>query len=98
MLKKPRKVRPLILSLSTYPSNSRVRRAHRDLSFTELKSAQRQDTEQSETIHIESNEKPISTKQAFEAFLVLDVEGTCEEGSSFDYPNEIIVRTYSFRL
>ncbi|KAL0577247.1 hypothetical protein V5O48_004735 [Marasmius crinis-equi] len=29
-------------------------------------------------------------KQPFEAFLVLDVEGTCEEGSSFDYPNEII--------
>ncbi|CCM02888.1 uncharacterized protein FIBRA_05002 [Fibroporia radiculosa] len=30
-------------------------------------------------------------KQPYDAFLVLDVEGTCVEGSSsFDYPNEII--------
>ncbi|KAJ3773856.1 ribonuclease H-like domain-containing protein [Lentinula raphanica] len=29
-------------------------------------------------------------KQLYDAFLVLDVEGTCEHGSSFDYPNEII--------
>lgn len=30
-------------------------------------------------------------KQPFHAFLVLDVEGTCQLGSDFDYPNEIIV-------
>ncbi|PCH38334.1 hypothetical protein WOLCODRAFT_65071 [Wolfiporia cocos MD-104 SS10] len=31
------------------------------------------------------------TKQPYEAFLVLDVEGTCVEGNtSFSYPNEII--------
>lgn len=30
-------------------------------------------------------------KQPYDAFLVLDVEGTCVEGSGFDYPNEIIV-------
>ncbi|KAF4576804.1 hypothetical protein EYR40_001049 [Pleurotus pulmonarius] len=28
--------------------------------------------------------------QPFDAFLVLDVEATCQQGSSFDYPNEII--------
>ena len=34
------------------------------------------------------------TKQPYEAFLVLDVEGTCVQGSGFGYPNEIIVRPY----
>ncbi|KAJ7273498.1 ribonuclease H-like domain-containing protein [Mycena haematopus] len=29
-------------------------------------------------------------RQPVDAFLVLDVEATCERGSSFDYPNEII--------
>ncbi|KAI0721557.1 ribonuclease H-like domain-containing protein [Cerioporus squamosus] len=29
-------------------------------------------------------------KQPYDAFLVLDVEGTCVQGSGFDYPNEII--------
>ncbi|KAJ7349489.1 ribonuclease H-like domain-containing protein [Mycena albidolilacea] len=29
-------------------------------------------------------------KQPYDAFLVLDVEGTCQQGSNFDYPNEII--------
>ncbi|KIM48852.1 hypothetical protein M413DRAFT_61219 [Hebeloma cylindrosporum] len=28
--------------------------------------------------------------QPFEAFLVLDVEGTCNQGTDFNYPNEII--------
>ena len=32
------------------------------------------------------------TSQPWDAFLVVDVEGTCIEGGSFDYPNEIIVR------
>ncbi len=32
--------------------------------------------------------------QPFDAFLVLDVEATCQQGSSFDYPNEIIVSFY----
>lgn len=31
------------------------------------------------------------TKQPFEAFLVLDIEGTCMLGTDFNYPNEIIV-------
>jgi hypothetical protein len=31
-------------------------------------------------------------KQPFEVFLVLDIEGTCDVGTNFDYPNEIIVR------
>ncbi|KAJ7489919.1 ribonuclease H-like domain-containing protein [Mycena galericulata] len=29
-------------------------------------------------------------KQTYDAFLVLDVEATCQAGSNFDYPNEII--------
>lgn len=29
--------------------------------------------------------------QPFEAFLVLDIEGTCNQGTDFNYPNEIIV-------
>ncbi|KAF9264868.1 hypothetical protein L218DRAFT_958043 [Marasmius fiardii PR-910] len=37
-----------------------------------------------------SPRKHANTKQAFDAFLVLDVEATCDEGSGFDYPNEII--------
>ena len=40
-------------------------------------------------------------KQPYDAFLVLDVEGTCEDGAkAFDYPNEIIAssQTYSNSL
>lgn len=33
-----------------------------------------------------------STAQPYDVFLVLDLEGTCELGTNFDYPNEIIVR------
>ena len=29
-------------------------------------------------------------KQPYDAFLVLDVEGTCEDSKAFAYPNEII--------
>lgn len=32
------------------------------------------------------------TRQPYDAFLVLDLEGTCELGTDFSYPNEIIVR------
>ncbi|KAK7465482.1 hypothetical protein VKT23_005460 [Stygiomarasmius scandens] len=35
-------------------------------------------------------EKKQRSTQPFDAFLALDFEGTCIEGSSFDYPNEII--------
>ncbi|PPQ89115.1 hypothetical protein CVT25_006487 [Psilocybe cyanescens] len=30
------------------------------------------------------------TKQSYEVFLVLDIEGTCKPGTDFNYPNEII--------
>ena len=36
-----------------------------------------------------------SANQVYDAFLVVDFEGTCELGSDFDYPNEIIVRVPS---
>jgi len=39
-----------------------------------------------------SQKQDIREKQPYEAFLVLDVEATCHEGSDFDWPNEIIVR------
>lgn len=37
---------------------------------------------------------PVDTrpKQPYDAFLVLDIEGTCNLGTDFNYPNEIIVR------
>ena len=31
-------------------------------------------------------------KQPYEVFLILDIEGTCDLGTNFNYPNEIIVR------
>jgi len=34
--------------------------------------------------------------QPCDAFLVLDVEATCFQGTGFDYPNEIIVRITLF--
>lgn len=37
-------------------------------------------------------------KQRWDAFLVLDVEGTCEVGTTFGHPNEIIVRYEEFLL
>ncbi|KAG8933939.1 hypothetical protein FRC02_010874 [Tulasnella sp. 418] len=41
--------------------------------------------------HAFANPEPSSTsKQPYDAFLVLDVEATCMQGSGFDYPNEII--------
>lgn len=36
---------------------------------------------------------PPGTKQPYEAFLVVDFEGTCMLGTDFNYPNEIIVCT-----
>ncbi len=38
------------------------------------------------------SEAPWPVKQPYDAFLVLDVEATCMEGTNFDWPNEIIVR------
>jgi hypothetical protein len=35
------------------------------------------------------------TMQPYDAFLVLDVEATCQQGTDFNYPNEIIVRWVS---
>ncbi|TEB36140.1 hypothetical protein FA13DRAFT_1623791 [Coprinellus micaceus] len=37
-----------------------------------------------------AGEPPKRVKQTVEAFLVLDVEATCKQGTDFDYPNEII--------
>ena len=37
-------------------------------------------------------ESPWPVKQPYDAFLVLDVEATCQEGTDFSWPNEIIVR------
>jgi hypothetical protein len=40
-------------------------------------------------------EQPGSKEKQPDTFLVLDVEGTCAPGTSFDWPNEIIVGTSS---
>ncbi|KAI4524140.1 hypothetical protein K525DRAFT_253966 [Schizophyllum commune Loenen D] len=39
--------------------------------------------------HCEAQELP-TTRQNYDAFLVVDVEGTCMQGTTFSYPNEII--------
>ena len=48
---------------------------------------------------VESQEippEPSMTRQPYEVFLVLDIEGTCDQGTDFNYPNEIIVCTVQF--
>lgn len=37
-------------------------------------------------------------KQPYDAFLVLDVEATCKEGTDFNWPNEIIVSISAFNV
>ncbi|ESK93004.1 double-strand sirna ribonuclease [Moniliophthora roreri MCA 2997] len=49
-----------------------------------------QSTSQSTPATLEPLRKAIARKQPFDAFLVVDFEGTCEEGTDFNYPNEII--------
>lgn len=49
----------------------------------------------SETPVLNLPEVPWPVKQPYDAFLVLDVEATCKEGTDFNWPNEIIV---SFRV
>jgi hypothetical protein len=45
-----------------------------------------------ETLNVDVKVAP-STKQPYDAFLVVDFEGTCMLGTDFNYPNEIIVCT-----
>ena len=48
---------------------------------------------------VESQEippEPSMTRQPYEVFLVLDIEGTCDQGTDFNYPNEIIVCVVQF--
>ncbi|KAG9318416.1 ribonuclease H-like domain-containing protein [Chiua virens] len=40
----------------------------------------------------------VAVKQPYDAFLVLDVEATCFQGTGFEWPNEIIVRRSLIRL
>ncbi|EAU88160.2 double-strand siRNA ribonuclease [Coprinopsis cinerea okayama7 len=42
------------------------------------------------TVVTEDIEKSTKSKQLFDMFLVLDIEGTCDQGSDLDFPNEII--------
>ena len=44
-----------------------------------------------DTPRLELPESPWPVKQPYDAFLVLDVEATCQEGTDFNWPNEIIV-------
>lgn len=43
-----------------------------------------------ESPRLELSEAPFPEKQPYDAFLVLDVEATCQEGTDFNWPNEII--------
>ena len=40
---------------------------------------------------LDKPESPVPVKQPYDSFLVLDVEATCQEGTDFNWPNEIIV-------
>jgi hypothetical protein len=40
---------------------------------------------------LNSSQLPLQTKQPYDAFLVLDVEATCQRGTDFNFPNQIIV-------
>ncbi|KIK59676.1 hypothetical protein GYMLUDRAFT_169268 [Collybiopsis luxurians FD-317 M1] len=51
------------------------------------------ETEHQEQIVLPHEPEPkhdVKLRQPYDVFLILDVEGTCQEGSGFDYPNEII--------
>lgn len=54
------------------------------------------------TDHEDSSEseqtKEQSSQHPYDAYLVMDIEGTCEAGSDFDWPNEIIVSLCSVYL
>jgi hypothetical protein len=45
-----------------------------------------------------AQEQDLRVKQPYDAFLVLDVEATCEEGTGFEWPNEIIVRLICYYM
>jgi hypothetical protein len=42
------------------------------------------------------NNQRVKVTQPYDAFLVLDVEATCLQGTDFQWPNEIIVRYRAF--
>jgi 3'-5' exoribonuclease 1 len=46
--------------------------------------------------HRRSQSPTHRVQQPYDAFLILDVEATCFQGTDFNYPNEIIVRTVPF--
>jgi hypothetical protein len=56
------------------------------------KKSTRQFKTKKQTVAKESPYVTPKTTQPYDAFLVLDLEGTCELGTDFNYPNEIIVR------
>ena len=45
-----------------------------------------------------SKQQEKCVRQPFDAYLVVDFEGTCQENSDFNYPNEIIVNPNTFIL
>ena len=49
-------------------------------------------TRRGKTASASSSFKGPRVKQPYEVYLVLDIEGTCNQGTGFNYPNEIIVR------
>jgi hypothetical protein len=53
--------------------------------------------------HVKANGKvtalgpvPSPVKQPYDAFLILDVEATCIQGSGLNWPNELIASLVSF--
>ena len=75
---------------SSLPSNSDSGEQGRALR-PDPKEARTSVNHESQTSREEGIRMGKRVKQAYDAFLVLDVEATCVEGSDFAYPNEIIV-------
>ncbi|KAJ7109163.1 ribonuclease H-like domain-containing protein [Mycena epipterygia] len=46
--------------------------------------------QETQSVVASSNASESKVKQPYDAFLLLDVEATCQKGSDFNYPNEII--------
>ncbi|PPQ68968.1 hypothetical protein CVT24_000357 [Panaeolus cyanescens] len=75
-------------SQSASSSSSKMRyhrhRRRRSRGKKKQKAAEESETESMELV------LPTLPKQPYDAFLVLDIEGTCKLGTDFNYPNEII--------
>lgn len=65
---------------------------------TTAKAEQLQQTTSKTEVDASPTEKKEKETVEYSTYIVLDVEGTCEPGKGFDYPNEIIVCGFPGRV